>query len=144
MNTNNIQSRRQRAGETALHIAIETRIIPTDGWSRIVGLLRGMSDFLERKPVPLWRIVCYGILAAVGVATIGYYNHDHRLYVFAIISGVFIGVFGFALSWTRANVRPIPGGEGRISRYPAWVRWLFIIGVLATAVGKLLDILHKN
>ena len=103
-----------------------------------------MSDFYTRKPVPMGRIVFYGFLAAAAVAALGYFQHDPKLYIFAIIAGLFIGGFGFAASWTRANVKPIPGEAGQPVRYPAWVRWMFIIGLTASAALKLWDILQKK
>ena len=104
-----------------------------------------MSDFYTRKPVPKRRIVFYGFLTAASVAALGYFQQDPHLYIFAGIAGLFIGAFGFALSRTRANVKPLPGERTpAFSRFPTWVRWLFVIGVCATAVAVVLDITHKK
>jgi ABC-type multidrug transport system fused ATPase/permease subunit len=104
-----------------------------------------MSDFYTRKPVPMGRIVFYGFLAAAAVVALGYFQHDPKLYIFAIIAGLFIGGFGFYASWIRANVRPNPGETyPPLSRFPAVVRWLIVIGVFAGIVATVLDILHKK
>lgn len=102
-----------------------------------------MSDFYTRKPVPIWRISLYGVLAAAGVATIGYIQHDGRLYLMAIIAGAFIGGFGFWLSWTRANVKPVSGGSGQPARYPKWVYWMFYGGLAVSAALKVWDLARK-
>ena len=108
-----------------------------------------MSDFYTRKPVPMRRIVFYGFLAAAAVAALGYFQHDPKLYIFAIIAGVFIGGFGFCLSWMRANVRPNPGEVyPSLSCFPAWLRWILVavvlIGFGSGIVATVLDILHKR
>jgi hypothetical protein len=56
-----------------------------------------VNEFPEPKSVPTWRIVFYGLLAAAGVAAVGYWQHEPSLYVFAIFAGVVIGGFGFVL-----------------------------------------------
>jgi hypothetical protein len=53
--------------------------------------------------VPTWRIVFYGLLAAAGVAGVGYLEHQRDLYVFAIFAGVFIGGFGLILKLARTS-----------------------------------------
>ena len=92
----------------------------------------------------MWRIVSYGILAAAGVATVGYFQNDYRLYIFAAVCGVFIGGFGFALSWGRANVKPIETEPGHAKRYPRWVYWMFWMGLFASGALRLWGILHKK
>jgi hypothetical protein len=62
-----------------------------------------MNEFPEPKSVPTWRIVFYGLLAAAGVAGIGYWRHERALYVFAIFAGVFIGGFGLILKLARTS-----------------------------------------
>src|ERR1035437_1260231 len=103
-----------------------------------------MSDFYSRKPVAMWRIVFYGILAAGGVAAVGYFTNDRGLYIAAAFCGGFIGGFWFFFCYVRAKVKPIPGEIGQPARYPAWVRWMFIIGLVASAALKLWDIMHKK
>jgi Ni/Fe-hydrogenase subunit HybB-like protein len=103
-----------------------------------------MSDFFERKPVPTWRIVFYGILAAACIAALGYYQNDHSLYFAAAIFGVFIGGFGFVLSWARANVKPLPTEQGQPARFPGWVYWMLAIGLLAGTSLRLWNLLHKE
>jgi hypothetical protein len=103
-----------------------------------------MSDFFTRKPVAMWRIVSYGVLAAGCIAALGYYQNDHKLYYAAAICGVIIGGFGFLLSWTRANVKPIPTEPGLPLRFPRWVYWVFWIGLLMSTALKLWDISHKK
>jgi H+/Cl- antiporter ClcA len=103
-----------------------------------------VSDFYTRNPVAMWRIVFYGILAAVGVAAIGYFQHDHRLYFAAAFCGVVIGGFGFVLSWTRASVKLIQTEPGQPKRFPRWVYWMFWMGLLASAALSLWDILRNK
>ena len=103
-----------------------------------------MSDFYSRKPVGTWRIVFYGILAAAGVAAVGYFQHDPQLYIFAGIAGAFIGGFGFLLSWARANVKPVEGVPGQPKRYPRWIYWMLYGGLAVSAALKLWDITHKK
>jgi hypothetical protein len=94
--------------------------------------------------VPMARIVFYGILAAAGVAAIGYLQNDYRLYIAAAFCGIFIGGFGFALSWTRANIKPVEVGLGQHKRYPRWVYWMFWIGLFVSTALRLWDLLHKK
>jgi xanthine/uracil permease len=103
-----------------------------------------MSDFFTREPVPRWRLVAYGFLAAAGVAVLGYYEHDSRMYIAAAACGLVVGGFGFLLSWARANVRPIPGTNGQPAQFPAWVRWLFITGLIASLALKIWDIYQRK
>lgn len=60
-----------------------------------------MNGFPEPNSVSKWRIVFYGLLAAAGVAAIGYWQHEPALYVFAIFAGVFVGGFGLVLKSAR-------------------------------------------
>jgi hypothetical protein len=103
-----------------------------------------MTDFYTHEPVAMSRIVFYGILAAAGVAVVGYLNNDHRLYIAAVFCGVFIGGFGFVLSWTRANVKPVETELGQPKRFPRWVYWMFWIGLFASTALRLWQILHKK
>jgi hypothetical protein len=103
-----------------------------------------MSDFYTHEPVPMWHIVFYGILAAAGVAAVGYFESDHRLYIAAAFCGVFIGGFGFLLSWMRANVKPVEAGPGQTKRFPRWVYWMFWIGLFTSTALRLWDLLHKK
>lgn len=95
-----------------------------------------MSDLYTRKPVPIWRIVLYGILAATGVAALGYYQNDHRLYIAAVFCGVFIGGVGFLLSWAGSNIKiePIPGQPSPYATGDQVKKRLFILGIAAIAV----------
>ena len=103
-----------------------------------------MSDFYSRKPVATWRIVFYGILAAAGVAAVGYFEGDHRLYYFAAFAGAMIGGFGFLLSWTRSNVKAVSAGPGQPARFPRWFYWMFYGGLAVSSALKLWDIMHKK
>jgi hypothetical protein len=103
-----------------------------------------MSDFYSRKPVAKWRIVSYGILAAAGMAALGYFQHDHSLYFFAGIAGAFICGFGFFLSAVRASVKPVQVVPEQPARSREWVYWMFF-GLLALNIAlKLLGITHKK
>lgn len=102
-----------------------------------------MNDFYARKPVAMWRITGYGILAAVGVATVGYLQKDHRLYIAAAFFGIVIGGFGFVLNWSRAVIKPIEAAPGLPKRFPRWVYWMFWIGLSASAALKFWDISRK-
>ena len=62
-----------------------------------------MSEFYTRKPVPTWRLLIYGIIATGGVAALGYYQNDKRLYIFSAFCGAFVLAFGFVLSCLRSN-----------------------------------------
>src|SRR5215469_1772960 len=68
-----------------------------------------MSDLSSREPVPVWRLVAYGVLAAAGVVVVGYSTHDHRLFYFAPFAGVMIGCFGALASRARASNKLIEG-----------------------------------
>jgi len=103
-----------------------------------------MSGFYTRKPVAIWRIVSYGILAAAGVAAVGYFQNDHRLYIAAAVCGVVIGGFGFVLSWGRANIKPIQIVPGQPKRYQRWVYWIFWVGLAGSSALKLWDIFHRK
>lgn len=59
-----------------------------------------MNENSKQKSVPKWRIVFYGLLAAAGVAGIGYFSHEPALYVFAVLPAVLISGFGFLLNST--------------------------------------------
>jgi hypothetical protein len=115
--------------------------------SLVVGQLEEMSDFYTRKPLPKARIVFYGFLAAAAVAALGYFQHEPKLYIFAGIAGLFIGGFGFLASSARA-LKPLPGGYPRLISFPAWLRWtlivLFVIGIFASIVATVLDILQRR
>jgi hypothetical protein len=60
-----------------------------------------MSSIFDRVPVPKWRIVLYGLIAAAGVASLGYLTHDPSFYVAAVPCGFVIGFVGIVLSKTR-------------------------------------------
>jgi len=103
-----------------------------------------MSDFYTRKPVAIWHIIFYGILAAAGVVAVGYFENDQRLYIAAAFCGVFIGGLGFVLSWARANIKPIQTEPGQPKRYPQWVYWMFWGGLWASIALKAWDVLYKK
>ena len=87
----------------------------------------------------------YGFLTAAAVAALGYFLQDPHLYILAGMAGLLIGAFGFALSRTRADVKPLPGERyPSFSRFPTWVRWLIVIGICAKAIALILDIIHKK
>jgi len=67
-----------------------------------------MSSLFTRSPVPKWRIIAYGFTAAMAVGALGIYEHDRRLYVAAIICGILVGGFGFALNWVTVHITVIP------------------------------------
>jgi len=67
-----------------------------------------MNALFTRSPVPTWRIVAYAFAAAMAVAALGIYEHDRRLYVAAIISGIVVGCFGFLLNWMTVHVTVVP------------------------------------
>jgi hypothetical protein len=62
-----------------------------------------MSGFFDRVHVPKWRIVSYAIVAAIGVATLGYLLHDHSYYFAAVPCGLFVGIWGFFADKIRTN-----------------------------------------
>ncbi len=62
-----------------------------------------MNDLPKPKTVPGWRIICYSLLAAAGVAGIGYWQNDHALYLFAIFAGAAVGGLGFVLQSARTT-----------------------------------------
>src|ERR1700744_2468377 len=96
-----------------------------------------MSDFYSREPVPMWHIVSYGILAALGIVAVGYVSHDRGLYIFAPITGVFICGFGFVLSWSRVRGRRIQTEPGKPARFPSWAYWIFFGGLAGSVALKL-------
>jgi hypothetical protein len=103
-----------------------------------------MGEFFTRKPVPTWRLIAYGFLAAAGVAVLGVYEHDYRLYIAAVVCGVVIGAIGFGLSWARAHIVPIPGENGQPARYPRWVWWMLLAGLIGSSAVKLWDMFERK
>jgi hypothetical protein len=96
-----------------------------------------VNDIFERKPVPLWRLVSYGLLAAVGVALIGYLSHDRSwlIAIPAIICGVVVTGFGFFLNVARTSSNP---------RRFEYARWLIAVGLALRMALTLWDILHQK
>ena len=103
-----------------------------------------MSDFYSREPVARWRIIFYGILAAAGIAALGYFQHDRGLYIFAGIAGAFICGFGILLSAARSGVKPVQAAPGQPARFPKWVYWMFYAGLGVSIALKLWDITYKK
>jgi uncharacterized membrane protein len=104
-----------------------------------------MSDFIQIKPIPKWRAVFYGFIAAAVTAGLGYLQDDHHLYFGAPFFGVFIGAFAYFVSWVRASAKN--QDLTALIRIRAIIRWLFIIGVFAGIVATVLDfmrIFHKK
>jgi FtsH-binding integral membrane protein len=95
-----------------------------------------MTDFYTRKPIAVWRIVVYGLIAASGVALIGYLVNDYRLYIAAAFCGAFIAGFGYLCSWVRANRKP--------ERFPRWIFWLFWLALLTSTALKLWDLFYRK
>ena len=73
-----------------------------------------MSNLFSREPVPVWRLVAYGILASAGVVLVGYSTHDHRLYYFAPFAGIMISCFGALTSRARASGRIVEAAPPEI------------------------------
>lgn len=95
-----------------------------------------MSDFYTRKPIAVWRIVVYGLIAASGVAIIGYLVNDYRLYIAVAFCGVFIAGFGYLCSWVRTSRKP--------ERFPRWFFWLFWLALLTSTALKLWDLFYRK
>jgi cation transport ATPase len=96
-----------------------------------------MKIFFDQKPVPAWRIVLWGVVAAaclmgVAVAQGESWSNKYLLIVAASV-GIFISGFGFILKWSRSS---------------SWMRanayWLIAIGTLVNILLLLWDILHKK
>jgi len=69
--------------------------------------------------VPTWRFVFWGVIAALGVALVGWWQHERTLFIAAPIAGAVIGAFGFFIQWSRSHswiLRPL--------------RWLVVISFL--------------
>lgn len=86
-----------------------------------------MREFFERKHVPKWRLVLYGVLATTIIASLGFYLNDSNLIIASVIFGIFIVGFGFVLDAARTNTN---------LRDHKIVRWLLYIGVLTVVVQK--------
>jgi hypothetical protein len=95
-----------------------------------------MNDFPEPKRVPTWRIVFYGLLAAAGVAGIGYWQHDRNLYVFAFFAGICIGGFGFVLKLARTSseIRDEAERKQFTAKHKSTVLIIFQILAIPTAI----------
>jgi hypothetical protein len=96
------------------------------------------------KSVSIWRVAFYGLLAAGGVAAVGYFTNDHGLYFFAGFAGLAIAGFGFVLCWSRDHVKPVKAGPGQPARFPKWVYWMFYGGLAVSAALQLWDMMHKK
>ena len=94
-----------------------------------------MSEFFERKSVPKWRLVFYGVLATGSIAATGFFLNDRTLMISAVFFGVVIAGFGFVLDTARTNTRPQGLKIGR---------WLIYAGLLVASALKLWDLLPKQ
>jgi hypothetical protein len=103
-----------------------------------------MTDFYTRKPIAVWRIVVYGLVAASGVAIIGYLVNDYRLYIAAAFCGAFIAGFAYLCRWVRANMKPVETAPGQPKRFPRWIFWLFWLALLTTTALKLWDLFYRK
>ena len=103
-----------------------------------------MNDFYSRKPISSRRLVGYGFVAAVGVAALGFWVDDNLLYIAAPACGLVVGGFGFLLSWMPSHVRPVPGANGQAAHYPAWVWWIYVVGLLGSTALKIWDIHQRK
>lgn len=101
-----------------------------------------MSDFIEHTPMPMSRVVFFGLFAAAGIAGLGYLQSDHHLYIAAPFFGAFVGGFAYFISWVRASTKN--QDFDALIRIRAIIRWLFIIGVIAGIVATVSDILHRK
>ena len=101
-----------------------------------------MNDLFSREPVPVWRLIAYGFLAAAGVVAVGYSTHDHRLYYFAPFAGVMIGSFGALASRARASGRFVEGAPPEIKsrfNYAAVAAGIFfaVWGLIGICTGQI-------
>jgi len=95
-----------------------------------------MSEILEKKYVPKWRLILYGLLATASIGILGFYLHERYLIIAAVFVGVVIVGFGLSLNWllnwgqTKPTTQRLKIG-----------RWLIFIGLLVVISLKFLDLL---
>ena len=67
-----------------------------------------MSDFIKRGPIPKWRIVLWGVVAAAGLDAIAYFSDKSpRIKLNVYVASLFVAAFfcglGFFLNWSQEN-----------------------------------------
>jgi uncharacterized membrane protein HdeD (DUF308 family) len=92
-----------------------------------------MSEFLERKHVPKWRLILYGVLTTAIFTALGLYVDERSMIIASVIFGVFIVGFGFALDAVRTNTSP---------NWLRSARWLIYIGLFFAIAQKLFKFLQ--
>jgi len=92
-----------------------------------------MNPFLNRAPIPPWKFLLYGLLAAAGVALLGIYFSERGLVIAAGFAGLAIAGFGIFIQWSQGN----PWMRARARLF----LMIGIIGNVLLLVWRILD--HK-
>jgi len=81
-----------------------------------------MGKFITTE-VPAWRIVLWGVVAALAAVALGFFSSghtDYRVFLFAAFVGTLFSSFGFFLLWSARS--------GWTARYLKPLLIVFIIG----------------
>jgi hypothetical protein len=60
---------------------------------------------IQQPSIPLWRFTVWGIVAAVGVAFLGWLLERPHLFIAAPIAGAAIAFLGVLVQWLRGRPR---------------------------------------
>ena len=92
-----------------------------------------MGKFVTTE-VPAWRIVFWGVVAALAVLALGYFSFDHidsRFFIVATCVGALFSGFGFFLLWSLRS--------GWAARHLKLLFVIYIIGQTGLMVWAILD-----
>lgn len=101
-----------------------------------------MSQFLKRGPIPKWRLLFWAAVAMAVVACfVPHEGHQALFWSCLLMCGGFIVGLGVCFNWENEAIRTkSPAGQ--------WLKknagWLLAISLLASALLKLWDILHRR
>ena len=104
--------------------------MPGGDWLPPVLLSMGKSLTTD---VPAWRIVLWGVVAALGVIALGYFSSqqiDYRLFILAPFVGLLFSGFGFFLLWS--------GRSGWTARHRRTLFMIYLLGQAALLAWALL------